>query len=112
MVAGHRGRSVGRIAGSAKLRYSAPRRVGWRPSFEVHGLRPGDAAPVPRGRLLTDREVELTAAHEMGHALGSAALRLKERDVMYPRKHGVVILSARDYRTLEAVYRIPERDVP
>lgn len=56
-----------------------------------------------RNRALTDREVELTAAHEMGHALGLPHSDA-ERDVMYP-ENTALHLTARDYRTMEAVYR-------
>lgn len=50
--------------------------------------------------------VRLTAAHEMGHALGlphSAA----ERDVMYPM-NTATSMSAQDYRSVEMLYRTPD----
>lgn len=56
-----------------------------------------------QNRQLTDREVELTAAHEMGHALGLPHSDA-ERDVMFP-ENTALHLTARDYRTMEAVYR-------
>ncbi len=55
-------------------------------------------------RTLSEREVELTAAHEMGHALGLPHSE-SQRDVMYP-ENTASHLSARDFRTMEAVYRM------
>lgn len=57
------------------------------------------------GRPLTSRQVELVAAHEMGHALGLPHSD-DPRDVMYPQ-NTAVSLTSRDYRTLEAVYDMP-----
>lgn len=54
---------------------------------------------------LSPHEVELVAAHEMGHALGLPHSD-SPRDVMYPT-NTARSLSARDYRTLEALYRLP-----
>ena len=54
---------------------------------------------------LSPHEVELVAAHEMGHALGLPHSD-SSRDVMYPT-NTARSLSARDYRTLEALYRLP-----
>lgn len=50
--------------------------------------------------------VRLTAAHEMGHALGLPHSDA-ERDVMYPR-NTASSLTARDYRSMEALYRLPD----
>lgn len=58
----------------------------------------------PRYELST-HEVELVAAHEMGHALGLPHSD-SPRDVMYPT-NTARSLSARDYRTVEALYRLP-----
>lgn len=54
---------------------------------------------------LRPSQVELTAAHEMGHALGLPHSD-DPRDVMYP-KNTAVTLTSRDYRTLEALYALP-----
>jgi len=56
-------------------------------------------------RELGTQQVELVAAHEMGHVLGLPHSD-DPRDVMYPRNtaHN---LTSRDYRTLHAVYDMP-----
>ena len=56
--------------------------------------RPGEAAD--------PRQVRLTAAHEMGHALGLPHSDAP-RDVMYP-SNTATSMSARDYRSVEALY--------
>jgi predicted Zn-dependent protease len=72
--------------------------------FEVLGLTLATRSPNSKyGR--TPQEVLLTAAHEMGHALGLPHSD-SERDVMYPTntaRH----LTTRDFRTVEALYRLP-----
>lgn len=78
---------------------------GERTEFSVQDFTLVTRHPVERQRLLREREVELAAAHEMGHALGLPHSD-QQRDVMYP-ENTASHLSARDYRTLEAVYRIP-----
>ncbi len=47
----------------------------------------------------------LTAAHEMGHALGLPHSD-SDRDVMYPT-NTARNLTTRDFRTMEALYRLP-----
>jgi len=58
------------------------------------------------GRDLDPDQVRLTAAHEMGHALGLPHSD-QPRDVMYPTNTATA-LSARDYRTLEALYALED----
>lgn len=52
------------------------------------------------------RQVQLTAAHEMGHALGLPHSD-SERDVMYPT-NTATSLSAQDYRTMESLYALED----
>lgn len=62
---------------------------------------PGAALPLD----LDPDEVERVAAHEMGHALGLGHSD-HPGDLMYPTNTARA-LSPRDYRTLEALYRLP-----
>lgn len=59
-----------------------------------------------RDRTVDPQQLRLTAAHEMGHALGLPHSN-EPRDVMYPT-NTATSLSARDYRTLEALYDLPD----
>lgn len=68
-------------------------------SFRLSLVSPGS------GRELPARQIELTAAHEMGHALGLPHSD-EPRDVMYPTNTANT-LSARDYRAMQALYRLP-----
>ena len=54
---------------------------------------------------ISPQQLLLTAAHEMGHALGLPHSD-SERDVMYPT-NTARSLSTRDFRTLGALYRLP-----
>ena len=54
---------------------------------------------------LPPEQVLLTAAHEMGHALGLPHSDSR-RDVMYPT-NTARSLSNRDFRTVGALYRLP-----
>ena len=69
------------------------------PSFRLALFSPSSGTPLP------PRDVELTAAHEMGHALGLPHSDQKG-DVMFPT-NTATHLSARDYKAMEALYRLP-----
>ncbi len=78
--------------------------VGGRATLQVVSFRLATASPAA-GTALAPRQIELTAAHEMGHALGLPHSD-EPRDVMYPTNTALT-LSARDYRAMEALYRLP-----
>ncbi|MFH1765377.1 MAG: matrixin family metalloprotease [Gemmatimonadota bacterium] len=71
----------------------------------VLGLVLATHDPMDRQRELSPREVELVAAHEMGHALGLPHSD-NPRDVMFPQ-NTATRLTNRDFRTLEALYSLP-----
>lgn len=72
--------------------------------FEVLGITLATLSPNSKyGR--TPEEVLLTAAHEMGHALGLPHSD-SNRDVMYPT-NTARSLTPHDFRTVEALYRLP-----
>ena len=77
---------------------------GGRARLEVVGFRLALASPI-NGKPLTARAIELTAAHEMGHALGLPHSD-EPRDVMYATNTALT-LSARDYKAMQALYRLP-----
>ena len=73
--------------------------------FEVLGLALAVHSPANPRYEIPPEQVLLTAAHEMGHALGLPHSD-SERDVMFPT-NTARNLSTRDFRTLEALYRLP-----
>ena len=68
-------------------------------SFRLALTSPGSGTELPA------RQIELTAAHEMGHALGLPHSD-EPRDVMFPTNTAPT-LSARDYKAMQALYRLP-----
>lgn len=62
--------------------------------------------PFNRGQTADPRQLRLTAAHEMGHALGLAHSDTR-RDIMYPT-NTATSMSAQDYRTIEVLYRMDD----
>lgn len=88
--------------GETKSRF---RRVDGRARYRVLKLALATRSPYRLGQVLRPLDVELTAAHEMGHALGLPHSR-DRTDLMYPTD-AATRLSERDFETLEALYRIP-----
>ena len=74
------------------------------PKFEILGLTLAMRSPNSNYQI-SPEQLLLTAAHEMGHALGLPHSD-SERDVMYPT-NTARSLSTRDFRTLGALYRLP-----
>lgn len=75
-----------------------------RARMEIEDFALSTRSPFDASRILPARQVELTAAHEMGHALGLPHSD-EEHDVMYPTNTASA-LSARDYRAMEALYSL------
>ena len=67
---------------------------------------PSRGAGRPEAVYIMERLID-TAAHEMGHALGILMHSDNPRDVMYPT-NTATSLSARDYRTMEALYELAD----
>jgi predicted Zn-dependent protease len=73
--------------------------------MRVVGFRIATHSPGPGRAPLSPEEVELVAAHEMGHALGLPHSD-DPRDVMFPTNTSTR-LTARDFRTVGALYELP-----
>jgi hypothetical protein len=82
-------------------------RTEWKASegLKVHSIALVTQSP-DRGLPIASSQIRLTAAHEMGHALGLPHSD-QDRDVMYPMNTASA-LTARDYRTLEALYSLED----
>lgn len=92
----------GQILGQAH--YAWEMRAG-KIAFQVTSFRLSLKGAGGSGQPPTPQEIALTAAHEMGHALGLSHSD-SPADVMFPR-NTATRLSVRDYRTVEALYRLP-----
>jgi hypothetical protein len=80
-------------------------RNGTEVQVHVVGFTIATHAPGGTGSTLTPRQIELVAAHEMGHALGLPHSD-DVRDVMFPT-NTATRLTARDFRTVESLYSLP-----
>jgi hypothetical protein len=83
-------------------------RTRWSPEsgLEVTSIDLATRSPFAPQTPLDPERVRLTAAHEMGHALGLPHSD-SSRDVMYPT-NTAASLTARDYRSMEALYALPD----
>jgi hypothetical protein len=86
--------------GVARSRWSTSR------GLEVESIELMSGDPARPGSSAAPTQVRLTAAHEMGHALGLPHSD-SPRDVMYPTNTATA-MSARDYRTIEILYATPD----
>lgn len=93
----------GRQIGVARTTWSSSQGLG------VLTIELATRAPGRPGASADPDQVRLTAAHEMGHALGLTHSD-QPRDVMYP-ENTATSMSARDYRTVEVLYATPDGTV-
>lgn len=94
---------AGSQIGLARTRWSLARglSVDW---IELRTPYPGRT-----NQATAANQVRLTAAHEMGHALGLKHSD-SERDVMYPT-NSATSMSSQDYRSIEVLYATPDGSV-
>jgi predicted Zn-dependent protease len=80
----------------------------WSPAkgLMVQSIELATRSPFDASRILDPAQVALTAAHEMGHALGLPHSD-QPRDVMYPTNTSKS-LTARDFRTVEVLYKLAD----
>jgi predicted Zn-dependent protease len=91
---------TGSQIGVARTRWSAVT------GLQVIAIELTTRSPFDPNRFVTPEQVRLTAAHEMGHALGLPHSPAP-RDVMYP-SNTATAMSAQDYRTMESLYGLPD----
>lgn len=91
---------VGEAVGVARTAWSAAG------GLEVTSIDLTTRNPFAPDAPVDPDRVRLTAAHEMGHALGLPHSD-SARDVMYPT-NTAASLTARDYRSMEALYALPD----
>ena len=83
-------------------------RTQWSPltGLTVISIELTTRSPYGQGRVSDSRQVRLTAAHEMGHALGLPHSD-SDRDIMYPTNTATSV-SAEDRRTMEVLYQMED----
>lgn len=81
------------------------RRSGSEVDFQVVGFTIATHHPGNPQVEMRPEQIELIAAHEMGHALGLPHSD-DPRDIMFPT-NTAHRLTTRDFRTMEALYRLP-----
>ena len=83
-------------------------RTQWSPATgtKVLSIELTTRSPYRPSQVPDTRQVRLTAAHEMGHALGLPHSD-SPRDVMYPTNTATAV-SAQDRRTMEVLYRLED----
>lgn len=90
----------GNQIGVARIRWSTAS------GLDVVSLQLATRSPFNASRIIDARQIRLTAAHEMGHALGLPHSD-SPRDVMYPTNTATA-LSAQDYVSMEALYALED----
>lgn len=88
--------------GRAEMRWS---REGEEVTVEITSMQLATHHPQSLAMEVSPEQLRLVAAHEMGHALGLPHSD-SPRDVMFPQ-NTAWRMTQRDFRTMEAVYRIP-----